>query len=480
MPPRLRALRVANSLFSLSSACTASRLAAPFAVPAQQRSASILASLSDNPGAYHKKIRRGRGPASGKGKTAGRGQKGQHAHGKVPAGFQGGQTPLSITKPVRGRDKYNPFKVEMSPINLDRIQSWIDQGRLNPARPITMKELNKSRCIHGVKRHGVKLLGRNAEALQSPIHIVVSRASASAIARVEALGGSVTTRFYSPVSIKQVLRGEAHPTISWQADEKLISLFTTPGKLQNLYSALGVRKAKLKRALDVDWDRPEAVEERMQTLQADVQAFEEFERLTNQQAPLVVRKAYIENILDDEELEGEEREARHLDLEDELADSEEQIDDFEGRVKYAIDTRMHDARIELEKVHSEMAILQSIPAQLDALKLRDDVDKVPMAPYTTYKNTLAAPSAPEVASREAMKAVMQRLNLVYPKTLADATSRKDIEYYRDPAHRGYLSYKVKEGESPSLFFKPPREAKDKKKQTARRQAAKASADNRLF
>jgi hypothetical protein len=48
----------------------------------------------------------------------------------------------------------------MSPINLDRIQSWIDQGRLDPSRPITMKELNQSRCLHGVKRHGVKLLAK--------------------------------------------------------------------------------------------------------------------------------------------------------------------------------------------------------------------------------------------------------------------------------------------------------------------------------
>jgi hypothetical protein len=52
------------------------------------------------------------------------------------------------------------FKVEMSPINLDRIQSWIDQGRLDTSQPITMKELNRTRCLHGVKRHGVKLLGR--------------------------------------------------------------------------------------------------------------------------------------------------------------------------------------------------------------------------------------------------------------------------------------------------------------------------------
>jgi ribosomal protein L15 len=156
MPPRLQVVRFASSLLATCPRAPAVQ----FAIPASQRCASILSSLSDNAGAYNKKIRRGRGPASGKGKTAGRGQKGQHAHGKVPAGFEGGQTPQSITNPERGRGKYNPFTVDMSPVNLDRIQSWIDQGRLDPSKPITMKELHKSRCLHGVKRHGVKLLAR--------------------------------------------------------------------------------------------------------------------------------------------------------------------------------------------------------------------------------------------------------------------------------------------------------------------------------
>jgi len=160
MPPRLRVVRLATSLLPIPNRTNAVPLVAPFLLPAQQRCASILSSLSDTAGAYNKKIRRGRGPASGKGKTGGRGQKGQHAHGKVPAGFEGGQTPQWITNPERGRGKHNPFKVEMSPINLDRIQSWIDQGRLDPKKPITMKELAKSRCLHGVKRHGVKLLAR--------------------------------------------------------------------------------------------------------------------------------------------------------------------------------------------------------------------------------------------------------------------------------------------------------------------------------
>lgn len=70
----------------------------------QIRHASILSSLSDNPGAYNKRIRKGRGPASGKGKTAGRGHKGQKQHGKVPAGFNGGQTPERIVHGERGEE----------------------------------------------------------------------------------------------------------------------------------------------------------------------------------------------------------------------------------------------------------------------------------------------------------------------------------------------------------------------------------------
>lgn len=96
----------------------------------------------------------------------------------------------------------------MSPINLDRIQSWIDQGRLDPTKPITLKELAKSRCLHGVK-DGVKLLARGAEVFKTPIDILVSRASATAIDAIEAVGGKVTTRFYTKPSIKRILRGES-------------------------------------------------------------------------------------------------------------------------------------------------------------------------------------------------------------------------------------------------------------------------------
>ncbi|KAG4439844.1 hypothetical protein IFR05_004693 [Cadophora sp. M221] len=202
MPPRLPAL----SVYCRAAPTSAQPLSA-FLLPFMQaRNASILGSLSDNPGAYNKRIRRGRGPSSGKGKTSGRGHKGQKAHGKVPARFQGGQTPQEIVQGVRGFE--NRFSVEMSPINLNKIQEWIDQGRIDPTQPITLKELVETRCMHGIK-DGVKLLARGKGDLKTPINILVSRASTAAIEAVEAAGGKVTTRYYTKPSIKRILQGES-------------------------------------------------------------------------------------------------------------------------------------------------------------------------------------------------------------------------------------------------------------------------------
>lgn len=94
MPPRLQ-LPTGTSPTSVPTSISTFLL--PFLhFRPQTRYASILASLSDTPGAYNRKIRRGRGPSSGKGKTSGRGHKGQKQHGKVPRGFQGGQTTLDV------------------------------------------------------------------------------------------------------------------------------------------------------------------------------------------------------------------------------------------------------------------------------------------------------------------------------------------------------------------------------------------------
>ena len=103
----------------------------------------------------------------------------------------------------------------MATVNLDRVQSWIDQGRLSPRAPITMKELYNSGCISR-PIDGVKILGDGASALKQPIHVVVSRASASAIEAIEKAGGTVTTRYYTPSSIRRILEGETHSFLSDQ------------------------------------------------------------------------------------------------------------------------------------------------------------------------------------------------------------------------------------------------------------------------
>jgi large subunit ribosomal protein L15 len=122
MPPRLPALTAYCRAAPVRSAPLTAFLL-PFL---QARNASILGALSDTPGAYNKRIRRGRGPSSGKGKTSGRGHKGQKQHGKVPARFQGGQTPQEIVHGERGfENRYVPGTEAVckhSPI--DAVSLW--------------------------------------------------------------------------------------------------------------------------------------------------------------------------------------------------------------------------------------------------------------------------------------------------------------------------------------------------------------------
>jgi large subunit ribosomal protein L15 len=102
MPPRIPAL---TAVLRPAQHSSLANFLAPFLQSSQQaRNSSILANLSDRKEAYSKRIRRGRGPSSGKGKTSGRGHKGQKQHGKVPARFQGGQTPDEIVHHKRGQD----------------------------------------------------------------------------------------------------------------------------------------------------------------------------------------------------------------------------------------------------------------------------------------------------------------------------------------------------------------------------------------
>ncbi|RDA93498.1 hypothetical protein CP533_3982 [Ophiocordyceps camponoti-saundersi (nom. inval.)] len=168
------------------------------------RHASILASLANNKGAVRQVRRVGRGPSSGRGKTCGRGTKGRKARGNVKPWFQGGQTPLIKKLGTKGFE--NKRAPQMSEVNLDALQAWIDKGRIDAKKPITPKEMIVSGLVNSVK-DGIKLLARGT--LRQPLQLSASRASAGAIEAIEAQGGKVVTRYYTKLSMNRLARGES-------------------------------------------------------------------------------------------------------------------------------------------------------------------------------------------------------------------------------------------------------------------------------
>jgi large subunit ribosomal protein L15 len=147
-----------------------------------------LTELNDRPGARKTRRRVGRGIGSGKGKTAGRGGKGQTARtGVAINGFEGGQMPLHRRLPKRGFT--NIFRKEFNEVNLGRVQQAIDAGELDPAAAIDVEALVKAGVLRRA-RNGVRLLGTGE--IKSKVAFTVAGASKSAVAAVEKAGGSVT------------------------------------------------------------------------------------------------------------------------------------------------------------------------------------------------------------------------------------------------------------------------------------------------
>jgi large subunit ribosomal protein L15 len=147
-----------------------------------------LHEISDNPGSRHQRTRIGRGIGSGKGKTGGRGGKGQTARtGYRNKGFEGGQMPLHRRLPKRGF-RNTSFAVKLNEINLGDIQEAIDAGTLKIDGALDVAGMIKAGLLNKPKG-GVKLLG-NGE-LKAKVNFAVWRASKSAIEAVEKAGGSV-------------------------------------------------------------------------------------------------------------------------------------------------------------------------------------------------------------------------------------------------------------------------------------------------
>jgi large subunit ribosomal protein L15 len=148
----------------------------------------MLNDIKDNKGAHKRRMRVGRGIGCTKGKTCGRGGKGQTARTGVRIkGFEGGQMPIHRRLPKRGFNQYK--SVEYSVINVSDLQKAVDSGKLNATKPVTVEALVEA----GIARknpHGVKLLSKGA--IKAKLNITVTRASKSAIEAVEKAGGKVT------------------------------------------------------------------------------------------------------------------------------------------------------------------------------------------------------------------------------------------------------------------------------------------------
>jgi large subunit ribosomal protein L15 len=146
-----------------------------------------LNELRDNPGAARKKKRVARGPGSGKGKTAGRGIKGQTSRSGVAlGGYEGGQMPLYRRLPKRGFTKPNAKKFAV--VNLGLIQKFVDAGKLDAKSEITEDALVAA-GLTTRKLDGIRILAKGE--IKAKLNLSVTGASASAVAAVERAGGTL-------------------------------------------------------------------------------------------------------------------------------------------------------------------------------------------------------------------------------------------------------------------------------------------------
>jgi large subunit ribosomal protein L15 len=146
-----------------------------------------LNELHDNPGAAKKQKRVARGPGSGKGKTAGRGIKGQKSRSGVAINaYEGGQMPLYMRLPKRGFNK--PNRKAFAVINLETLQKFVDAGKLDAGAEITEEALVKSGLVRR-RLDGVRLLGKGA--LTAKLAMRITGASKSAVEAVEKAGGTI-------------------------------------------------------------------------------------------------------------------------------------------------------------------------------------------------------------------------------------------------------------------------------------------------
>ena len=155
-----------------------------------------LNELRDNPGAAKKSKRVARGPGSGKGKTAGRGIKGQKSRSGVAiGGYEGGQMPLYRRLPKRGFTK--PNAKSFAVVNLGQLQAFVDAGKLDAKKEVTEDVLVAAGIVRR-KLDGVRVLAKGE--IKAKLKLAVTGASKAAIAAVEKAGGSLSVTTAGPAA----------------------------------------------------------------------------------------------------------------------------------------------------------------------------------------------------------------------------------------------------------------------------------------
>ena len=189
-----------------------------------------LNEIRDNEGAHKKRMRVGRGPGSGKGKTAGRGVKGQKSRSGVAiGGFEGGQMPLYMRMPKRGFN--NPNALKLAEVNLWRLQDAVDAKKLDIKGEIKGDALVAAGVIRRVK-DGVRILGTGE--IKSKLNLVVWSASAGAVKAIEAAGGTVVqeriaaeAKAAARIEKRNAAKGKAPAPKAPRGDANKISARTT-------------------------------------------------------------------------------------------------------------------------------------------------------------------------------------------------------------------------------------------------------------
>ncbi|KAG5417326.1 MRPL10 [Candida metapsilosis] len=202
------------------------------------RKIGYLGYLAPNEGSTSGYKRLGRGPSSNKGKTSGRGQKGQKARGKVPIWMEGGQTPYFKQMPMVGfRNAHNAKQYHE--INLSKVQDFWNTGRipLKEGETLTIKVMKECGLITGSLKDGVKILGKTMADYTVPLNIEASKATDQAIEKIENTNMSFTARYFSKLGLRAfvnpsyfLLRKGYVPLQARPTSQKDISYYSDPDK----------------------------------------------------------------------------------------------------------------------------------------------------------------------------------------------------------------------------------------------------------